>query len=181
MYQTGWCGDDNALEIPEIPEVANGKVFCSCCFGDARLLMCPQCGKDDALAVNGSQDGERCWTDARGTPCFTLAPSHSCSRCSRPAVATESWNGMRHRVASDLSSGAGERGFLDSRWKRRRIERQVERIVASRAIWILALASWLWPLGSYFFILFHQKSLKSNKNTLGRGGEGNGGREVGGG
>ena len=42
----------------------------------------------------------------------------------------------------------------------------------------------LFPFFSYFFILFHTFSLeitKINKKTLVRGGEGNGGREVGGG
>ncbi len=92
-----WIYDegDGEAEIA-VPEAAAGKVFCAACVDDGRILMCLQCGRDDALV-----HADRAWVSNIMFMGFH-ATSTRCTRCESPAVITASRQDKRKNNAAEL-------------------------------------------------------------------------------
>jgi len=78
----------------EVPQAGEGKVFCASCVNDARVLLCPRCGGDDAL-VKARSD----W--ACDVPGHHILTSTRCQRCDCHAIVTHSRQDKRN-IAVDL-------------------------------------------------------------------------------
>ena len=90
-----WVYDEQGGDQTAVPEAAAGKVFCAACANDGRILMCPQCGRDDAL-----EHADHAWvSDIVSMGQYTT--STRCTRCSRSAVIIASRQDKRKKEIAE--------------------------------------------------------------------------------